>query len=116
MIISTLLRRSRSRWVTIQDLHNAVNLIMSVISEFAAKQNAHNDRVEAAITGIQGDVKFLQDTIDKLQTSPGSITPEDQASLDALDARADVIAKKLEALDALTPPVVPVTPPTAPAA
>ncbi len=82
---------------------------MSAISDFAAKQNAHNDRVDTALTGIQGDVKFLQDTIDKLQNSPGAITPEDQALLDALDARADVTASKLEALDALNPPVPPTT-------
>jgi len=80
---------------------------MSAISDFATKQNAFNDRIDAAVTGVQADVKFLQDTIDKLQNSPGTITPEDQALLDQLDARADAVATKLEALDALTPPVPP---------
>ncbi len=99
----------RRRWPTVMDLERIGDAIMSAISDFAAKQNAHNDRVDTALTGIQGDVKFLQDTIDKLQNSPGSITPEDQALLDALDARADVTASKLEALDALNPPVPPTT-------
>lgn len=81
--------------------------IMSKISEFATKQNAFNDRVDAAVTGLQQDIKTLNDLIEQLQNSPGEITPEDQASLDALEQRGDAIAAKLEALDALTPPPVP---------
>lgn len=83
--------------------------IMSAISDFAAKQNAFNDRIDAAVTGLQGDVDALNKTIQDLQNSAGTVTPEDQASLDALQARGEVIAAKLEALDALTPP----TPPSA---
>lgn len=86
--------------------HKADN-IMSAISDFAARQSAFNDRVDAAITGLQGDVKFLQDKIDQLQNSAGQITPEDQALLDQIDQRADAVATKLEALDALTPPAPP---------
>lgn len=82
---------------------------MSAISDFAAKQNAFNDRIDAAVTGLQGDVDALNKTIQDLQNSAGTVTPEDQASLDALQARGEVIAAKLEALDALTPP----TPPSA---
>lgn len=82
---------------------------MSAISDFATKQNAFNDRLDAAIAGIQGDVDTLNAAILKLQNSAGAITPEDQATLDALQARGAGITAKLEALDALTPP----TPPTA---
>lgn len=80
---------------------------MSSISDFAAKQNAFNDRMDTAIADLAGDVKSLNDTIAKLQASPGTSTPEDQASLDALQARGAAITTKLEALDALTPPVPP---------
>jgi len=82
--------------------------IMSAISDFAAKQKAFNDRQDAAVTGLQGDVKSLNDKIEELQNSPGGITPEDQALLDELEARGEAIATKLEALDALTPPTPPV--------
>jgi peptidoglycan hydrolase CwlO-like protein len=84
--------------------------LMSAISDFAARQTAFNGRIDAAVTGLQGDVKFLQDKIDELQNSAGQITPEDQALLDDIDARADAVATKLEALDALTPPTPPATP------
>jgi len=81
---------------------------MSVISDYAAKANAFNDRIDSAVTGLQGDVQALNDTITKLQNSAGTVTPEDQALLDQLQARAETIAAKVEALDALTPPVPPV--------
>ena len=82
---------------------------MSKISEFATAQNAFNDRIDVAVTGLQGDVQALNDEIAKLQASAGEVTPEDQASLDAIQARAETITTKLEALDALTPPKPPVS-------
>lgn len=100
---------SRHSPVSRADLLKVERHIMSAISDFAAKQNAFNDRMDTAITGLQGDVKTLNDLIEKLQNSAGQITPEDQALLDQIETRSDGIATKLEALDALTPP----PPPTA---
>lgn len=99
--------RFLSGLATKHDLRDLRHIIMSAISDFAGKQNSFNDRVDAAVTGLQGDVAFLNDTIAKLQASSGTVTPEDQASLDALQARGETTATKLEALDALTPPVPP---------
>jgi hypothetical protein len=90
-------------------LHRKVDDIMSKISEFAAKQNAHNDKIDAAIDGLTADNKAQTDLIKQLQTSPGEISAEDQATLDQLEARTAAQADKLGALDDLTPP----TPPTA---
>lgn len=84
---------------------------MSQISNFAARQNAFNDRLDVAVTGLQGDIKSLNEAIQKLQDSQGQVTPEDQALLDQIEARGDQLASKLEALDALTPPAAPDTPP-----
>lgn len=103
-------RKSLSELATKQDLEKVKEQIMSAISDFATKQNVFNDRQDAAITDLQGDVQFLNNTIAKLQSSPGTITPEDQALLDALEARASATADKLDALDALTPPAPPATP------
>src|SRR4029077_2266147 len=79
--------------------------IMSAISDFATKMDAFNTRIDAAIADLQGDVKNLEDQIAALQNSPGTITPEDQALLDGITTRASAVADKLDALDALTPPV-----------
>lgn len=100
-------RKSHLHLATKQDLKETEQRIMSKISEFAEKQNAFNDRVDAAVTGLQGDIQALNDKITELQNSPGQITPEDQALLDAIQTRSEGIAAKVEALDALTPPVVP---------
>ncbi len=92
---------------TKHDLKELENKIMSAISDFAAKQTAFQDRVDAAITGLSGDIDELKAEILKLQNSPGTITPEDQALLDGIQSRTEGVATKLEALDALTPPVPP---------
>jgi hypothetical protein len=84
--------------------------IMTAIETFASRQNAFNDRIDSAVTGLQGDVTALTTKIAELQASAGAITPEDQALLDQIESRSQIIADKLEALDALnanvpTPPV-----------
>jgi hypothetical protein len=81
--------------------------IMSAISDFAAAQTAFQDQIDAAVTGLTADVAALNDEIVKLQTTAGQITAEDQALLDGIEARTSAIAAKLDALDAMTPPVVP---------
>lgn len=80
---------------------------MSKISEFAAAQTAHNDKVEAAVAGVATDVTWLKDEITRLNNTPGDITREDQEILNGLLARSEAVVQKLEALDALTPPAVP---------
>lgn len=84
--------------------------LMSKISDFAAAMNAFTDRQDAAVNAIVADVTWLKDKIDQLQNTPGEVSPEDQALLDAIQARAGAMADKVDALDALTPPAVPVTP------
>lgn len=102
--------KSHPNLATKLDLDRMEIRIMSAISDFASKQNSFNDRIDSAVTGLQGDVAALNAKITELQNSPGTVTPEDQALLDALQSRGETIAAKLEALDALTPPTPPVTP------
>jgi predicted nucleic acid-binding Zn-ribbon protein len=96
-------------------------ILMSVISDFAAKQQAFNQRQGAAIDGavasLQGltdDVAALNKKIEELQNSTGGVTPEDQALIDDLQTQGDAVAQKaeslataLQALDQQTPPTPP---------
>jgi len=82
--------------------------IMSKISEFVVKQQEYNDKMDLALEGLKGDIKALNDEILKLQNSPGEISPEDQASLDALQGKGQELSDKASELDNLTPPVPPV--------
>jgi hypothetical protein len=105
-------------------IEQAERNIMSAISDFAAKQKAFNDRQATAIDsvvtsqgGLTADIAELKRLIEELQNSPGTITPEDQALLDDLTAKAEEATNKAEsvaaalaALDQQTPPAVPPTP------
>jgi hypothetical protein len=96
--------------VDLLEVHKTLEKIMSAISDFAAKVTAHQDAEDAAIAGLTADVQNLNDQITALQNSQGGITPADQALLDGIESRGQVIADKLAALDALTPPVAPPAP------
>ena len=104
--------KSHLRHATIQDLAKLKVEIMATVSQsiaaFAAAQQVTNDAIDAAVTGLQGDVDNLNKQIAVLQSSPGALTPADQATLDTIQARGSGIASKLEALDAITPPATPV--------
>ncbi len=93
----------------IEQLIELQTQIMATASEaikaFAAATAAFNDRIDTAVTDLQGDVKNLQDQIAVLQSSSGQIS-----RLHGIQARASSVADKLDALDALTPPVAPPTP------
>ena len=69
---------------TKHDLEKLEKKIMSAISDYAAAVNTSFDEIDSAvegvsksITGIADDVTYLKEVIDKLQTTPGPITPED---------------------------------------
>lgn len=90
---------------------------MSAISDYAQRVNTVFDSIGQAVDGIVADIDFLKKKIEDLQNSSGQITPEDQALLDAIEARANTVASKVKALDEATaalpaePPPVPETPP-----
>lgn len=118
--------RSLSLVLTQLDLGNMEKRIMSAISDWKEAVDKTFDEIDTKLdtantklTGLTDDVAFLKETIEKLQTNPGPITPEDQALLDAaqarvnsLSAKAAAVATALEALDAATerPPAPPVPP------
>lgn len=98
----------------IAGLITAINLfkeaIVTVISDFAAKQQAHNDAVSKSLDDIQTEITNLNTQIAALQSSSGTVTPADQALLDGIEASGAALQTKAAALDTLTPPVVPTTP------
>lgn len=97
---------------------------MSKISEYAArvdeKFSAIGDSVDTISTGITGvtkDVADLKKIILDMQNNPGPISVEDQALLDAGEAKVAALADKtkavaeaITALDAQTEPPAPPTP------
>lgn len=82
--------------------------IMTAIETYGEAVNAAFDKIGSAVEGVSSDVQWLKDEIVKLQNTPGPISPSDQAILDGIQARAEAVVAKVEALDALTTP--PATP------
>lgn len=106
----------------LQRIEQAERNIMATIQEFSVQQKAFNTRQAAAIdsavasvTGLTDDIAKLNQNIQDLQSSPGAITIEDQATLDELSVQGEAVAAKSEALasalktlDDQTPPKPPV--------
>jgi len=102
--------KSHLNAVTKQDLKKAVEEIMSAISDYNTKIEAHLTTIGTGVDGLAVDVSELKRIIEQLQNNPGPISPEDQALLDASEAKLAAIAAKVKALDELTPPPPPPTP------
>lgn len=102
-----LLFASRGIGATKRDVKRLETLIMTLQESFRAytvKRDEYDTRQEAAtdiltesLTGLTGDVKGLKDEIKKLQDSAGEVTPEDAASIDRIQARADRLTVRVEA-------------------
>lgn len=87
---------------TKDDVKKMEDKIMEAIQTFGARVKAAFEKQAKAVDGLVADIETLNKKIEELQNSPGGITPEDQTLLNELEAQADSIATKLEALDAAT--------------
>lgn len=76
--------------------------IMSVISDFAARVADKFASIDSSVSGINSDIVWLKTKIDQLQNSTGEISAEDQALLNAIEARIGGLATKVEELNAVT--------------
>lgn len=95
--------RSHLGCVTKQDLKETEHKMAAAIENFATAVQTAFDKIDVAVDGIAGDVTELKRVIEELQNSPGAITPEDQALLDSIQARATALGDKVAALDEATP-------------
>ncbi|HSW83475.1 MAG TPA: hypothetical protein VLH12_08375 [Usitatibacter sp.] len=80
---------------------------MSQISDFAAKQTAHNQKVSADLDALKQQIDDLNTKIATIQNSPGTLSAEDQATLDQIEAAGTDLANKADALAGVTPPTPP---------
>lgn len=94
------------KFVTQNDLNKTGSNIMNTINDYSASLNAADDRLEASVTNLQGEVTLLSNLIVALQSSSsasgsvsGSLSVEDQALLDSIVTRTQTIATNLESLD-----------------
>lgn len=77
---------------------------MSVITDWAAQEQADLDGISSTLDGIVTGIKALDDKITALQNSPGTLTPADQAALDSIQASSKALVAKAAAIDTTPPP------------
>jgi predicted phage tail protein len=98
----------------IRKLRKEVKKVMSKVTDFAAATKETLDQVITSLNNIVIDeanlAKQIQDLKDQIANGGSSLTPEDQAALDAVTVSATTIAARTkEIADAV--PDLPVPPP-----
>lgn len=94
--------------VTKEDLKQTERNIMSKLTDWAKQEQADLSGIKDLLTSIATLVAQQTTLIQQLQTSPGPISPDDQAALDSLQATTAQLKIQATAIS----PVVTPTPPT----
>lgn len=94
--------QSHMNCATRKDLEEMEKHIMEAIQSFATRVNTKFAAIAKSVDGIVADVDDLKAQIAALQGSPGVLTAEDQAALDAVEATVGTLDEKTAALDAAT--------------
>ena len=82
--------------------------LMSKVTDFAAAVQTAFDHVSTDLDTIKAGIANLDALIVAFQNSPGTLSVEDQAALDKIQAASAALVAKVDTID--------VTPPTPPAA
>lgn len=83
----------------------------SAIQTFAAAEEAKLTSLASAITNLGTGITALDALITQLQNSAGTITPEDQALLDQIQAHSQALVDQATAISTTAPGgTVPITP------
>ena len=82
---------------------------MSKITDQMDAEQVDADAIKASLTGIAAGIAELDRLITEFQSSPGSLSPADQAAVDAIQATIKALRAQAEGIST-TPPTPPVTP------
>lgn len=86
---------------------------MDAIQTYAAQANAYMATISTALDDIKTEIATLNAQVTALQTSAGTVTPEDQATIDSMQATLKTLTDKSAALDTINPPAPPPAQPAA---
>jgi hypothetical protein len=113
------LSKPREIFIALKALYKQGEQLMSAVSDWAAKEATTDAQISAALDVLTTGIAALDTIIQNFQNSPGTLSPADQAFLDAAAATSAALAAKAQGISttppgATIPPVV-VTPPAPPA-
>lgn len=86
-------------------IQQARDEIVGKIEDFKATVQPALTKIDAGLTNLSGDIANLQKQISDLQAAAGSLTPEQQAALDAISTSVTDLATKTQALADVVPDV-----------
>ena len=87
----------------IHEIRKGAHHIMSAITDFKDKVDAAFTTVNANLDNIVGDVANLNKQIQDLKAQLGSLSPADQAALDAVAAEAQAVVDRTKTVADATP-------------
>jgi hypothetical protein len=90
----------------LNQIYKELTHLMSKVTEFASKQQADFDTLNSKVDSIAAGVTALYELIAAFQNSPGTLSPEDQAALDGIQAASAALVAKTAAINT-APPVAP---------
>src|SRR6185369_8727848 len=67
---------------------------MATFEQFVQDTKDHNQATSDALTDLAGDIQTLSELVASLQQAAGTLTKEQQAVLDELDAKGKEIAER----------------------
>ena len=76
---------------------------MSKVTDFAAAVQTAFDKVSTDLDKIVAGIAALDAAITAFQNSPGTLSAEDQAALDDIQAKSQALVAKADAVDVTAP-------------
>ena len=76
---------------------------MSQVTDWAAKEQADLTAISTTLDGIVTGIAALDTLITNFQNSPGTLSPADQAALDAIQTASDALVTKSQAISVAAP-------------
>ena len=101
--VEVAMSKSIAGLATKQDLEKTEKNIMSAVTDWAAQEGVQLDGITAELTRIVAGVKALDDAISAFQNSPGTLSPSDQAALDAIQAKSKDVVSAAQAVNTDAP-------------
>ena len=105
-LVKRLDRIDEGLWSLRKFIDQGNQKLMSQITDWAAQEEADLSAISTTLDNVVSGIAALDALITAFQNSPGTLTPQDQAALDAIQASAHALVTKASAIST-APPVPP---------
>lgn len=106
--------RNFTRAATREDVGNMEDRLMSKIADLEATEQTNNAAVSAKLDELQTGITDLNRQITDFNNSPGTLSAEDQAAVDRMQAASKALADKAESVSLKPTADLPIQPKTLP--